>query len=149
MTASYKPTTQTMRQDSPVFRAWSRTFPATADQVHHARRGLAGFLQDSPLADDAIMCLSELVTNSIEHSNSRAPGGRVTIRATVTDEVLRVEVEDQGGPWRQLSTGWDSPGGRGLGIVAALSHAWGKTDGDAGSRAVWFEMSAGTGVPSC
>jgi hypothetical protein len=64
-------------------------------------------------------------------------------------EVLRVEVEDQGGPWRQPSTGWDSPRGRGLRIVAALSHAWGKTDDGAGYRTVWFEMSSDTGATSC
>jgi anti-sigma regulatory factor (Ser/Thr protein kinase) len=140
MTAGNKPATRAACQDFPVIRAWSDTFPATPDQVRCARRGLTGFLDGSRLTADAVTCLSELVTNSIEHSESRVPGGQVTVRATLADGRLRVEVEDQGGPWCPAATHAEGPGGRGLRIVAALSREWGKTAESARPRTVWFEM---------
>lgn len=162
MTAGNKPATRPTYRDFPAIRAWSGTYRATADQIRHARLGLSSFLGDSPLTADAVTCLSELVANSIEHSNSRRPGGQVTVRATLATGRLRVEVEDQGGPWGQPATNADSPRGRGLHIVGALSWAWGKTGNGARSRTVWFEMGAslaasdtpagydsGTEVPPC
>ena len=59
--------------------AWSRTFPATPEQAREARRFLAAILDGRP-ADDAILCLSELVTNACLHSRSHQPGGRLTVR---------------------------------------------------------------------
>ena len=53
---------------------WSRAFPATPTQVREARRFLAGILDGRQAADDAILCLSELVTNATIHSHSRQPG---------------------------------------------------------------------------
>ncbi|HUY51489.1 MAG TPA: ATP-binding protein [Streptosporangiaceae bacterium] len=52
---------------------WSRSFPAQPDQVRHARRFLAQVLDGCPAADDAILCLSELTSNALTHSNSRKP----------------------------------------------------------------------------
>ncbi|HEV2376456.1 MAG TPA: ATP-binding protein [Streptosporangiaceae bacterium] len=144
MTAGNKPATRATYQDFPVIRAWSDTFPATPEQVRHARRGLTSFLDGSPITADAVTCLSELVTNSIEHSESRAPGGQVTVRATLAAGRLRVEVEDQGGPWCPVTTNAGGLGGRGLRIVAALSRDWGKTAQKARSRTVWFEMGSGS-----
>jgi hypothetical protein len=142
MTAGNTSATRLTYRDFPMIRAWSGTYRATADQVRQTRRGLSSFLGDSPLTADAVTCLSELVANSIEHSNSRRPGGQVTVRATLTTGRLRVEVEDQGGPWRQPAANADSPRGRGLRIVGALSRDWGKTGDGALSRTVWFEMGA-------
>ena len=58
---------------------WSRTFPATPEQAGEARRFLAAILDDHP-ADDAILCLSELVTNATIHSPSAQRGGCLTVR---------------------------------------------------------------------
>lgn len=59
---------------------WSRTFPALPEQVREARRFLAAVLasRDAP---DALLCLSELVTNAVVHSHSTQPGGTFTVRA--------------------------------------------------------------------
>ena len=77
---------------------WSRAFPATPAQVRKARQFLAGILDGCPAADDAILCLSELVTNACLHSRSREPGGYFRVRAETRGSHVRVEVSDQGGP---------------------------------------------------
>lgn len=80
-------------------------------------------------ADDAILCLSELVTNAIVHSRSREPDGRFSVRVHLDHGRLRVEVSDQGGPWaRPAQT--DERNGRGLLIVDQLAHAWGRDGND-------------------
>jgi two-component sensor histidine kinase len=116
----------------------SRTFSASPDQVSQARRFLARHLASFLAADDALLCVSELVSNAIVHSRSARPGGRFTVRATLTSAGLRVEVEDDGGPWQQQP----DPGGqhgRGLVIVAALAR-WGITGDGSGPRTVWFQI---------
>ena len=121
--------------------AWSQTFAATPDQVRLARRGLAAFLSGWPLESDAITCLSELVSNAIEHSESGKPGGTVAVRALLTGDRLHVAVRDQGGPWRRAGqTPSTDPRGRGLHVVTALADGWGKATGE-GSRTVWFTMT--------
>ena len=77
-----------------------RSFRASPDQVREARRFLAQVLGDCPTATDAVACLSELVTNSVLYSNSRRPKGRFIVRACLRPAGLRVEVEDEGGPWK-------------------------------------------------
>lgn len=120
----------------------ARSFPATADQVGEARRFLAQVLGDCPRAVDALACLSELATNSVLHSNSRLPGGCFIVRASVRQAGLRVEVQDEGGPWERWQER-DDQRGRGLVIVDALSSAWAIT-GDGAGRTTWFEISSRT-----
>ncbi len=94
---------------------WARTFPAVPAQVREARRFLAGLLDGGPAAGDALICLSELVSNAVVHSRSSQPGGTFTVRVRLAGQRLRVEVSDQGGPWHspgQAST--VEPNGRGL-----------------------------------
>lgn len=126
--------------------AWSRTFPATPDQVPQARRFLAELLAGSAVAGDALVCLSELVTNALCHSRSGRPGGTFTVRAALTGNTLRVAVEDQGGRWAPRPGA--SPGaqrGRGLVIVRQLARAWGRTGGSGIGRTVWFTMDLPAG----
>ena len=118
----------------------SQTFSATASQVSRARRFLACHAGHLPLADDAAVCLSELVTNAIQHSNSAQPGGHVTVRLTLTPATLRVEVSDQGGPWAPHPSTNDQRG-RGLHIVGQLATCWGTTPTVTG-RTVWFTIPA-------
>jgi anti-sigma regulatory factor (Ser/Thr protein kinase) len=101
----------------------SRTFPASPDQVAHARQFLSRFLADCPLADDALLICSELATNAILHSESRLPGGWFAVRAEVRDgDYVWLEVEDQGGRWAEDDS--SEEGGRGLEIVAMLADYW-------------------------
>jgi hypothetical protein len=118
--------TQRATTSAPL--TWSCTLPAHASQVGEARRWLARNLGNCPAADDAILCASELVTNTILHSNSRKPGGTFTIRAELhAGDYLCIDVEDSGGPWENHT----HRDGRqhGLGIVNSLATDWG-VDGD-------------------
>ena len=117
----------------------SRTFPATPDQVREARRFLASVMGEQPATDAAVLCVSELVSNAILHSNSRRPGGTFTVRASIRMGLLRAEVEDGGGRWRPRRR---RPGqhGRGLTIVGALATTWAVIGSGCGPRTVWFEM---------
>lgn len=130
-----------MRQTgtTPII-AWSRTFLATPDQAREARQFLAGILDGGPATDDAVLCLSELVTNACMHSDSHEPGGKYTVRAQLNDGTLKVEVSDSGGPWT-WSDYPDEQHGRGLLIVAQLVQAWGRTGEAASGWTVWYEMA--------
>jgi serine/threonine-protein kinase RsbW len=121
--------------------AWSRTFPATPAHVRDARRLLATILDGHQRADDVLLCLSELATNAITHSRSRQPGGFFTVRAQLDGQRLRVEVCDQGGPWRSPTRpSADEQNGRGLLIVGQLATRWGCEGHSHHGWTVWYEM---------
>jgi serine/threonine-protein kinase RsbW len=118
---------------------WSRAFPAIPAQVREARQFLCAILDDCPAADDAILCLSELVTNATVHGRSGESDGHFHVRVRLHGSQLRVEVSDQGGPWVQ-PVNTDDRNGRGLLIVDQLARAWGRTGNDQTGWTIWFEM---------
>src|SRR5262249_42658787 len=76
------------------------------------------------MADEVILCVSELAANAALHSRSGLPGGTFTVRARINPgDHAQIEVEDQGGPW--TPGGSDSEGHHGLAIVRALATDWG------------------------
>jgi two-component sensor histidine kinase len=86
------------------------------------------------------LCVSELATNAVLHSNSGQPGGSFIVRAAVHgDGRLRIEVTDQGGPWAPRPD-HDAGHGRGLLIVGRLAANWGITGDGLTSRTAWFEL---------
>jgi serine/threonine-protein kinase RsbW len=108
--------------------AWSRVFPARADQVREARAFLRAALDGCPAADDAVLCISELAANAVLHSDSRNAGGTFTVRAEVHQgDYVWIEVEDNGGAWDQRTHRDGRP--HGLDIVGALATETG-IDGD-------------------
>jgi anti-sigma regulatory factor (Ser/Thr protein kinase) len=115
-----------------------REFPGTAGQVRQARRFLAALLDGCPAADDALICVSELVTNAVLHSLSGSDGGQFGVQAVTRPGRLRVEVTDEGGPWEPAGHG-SGQHGRGLLIVEKLAARWGRDGSDYG-RTVWFEI---------
>jgi anti-sigma regulatory factor (Ser/Thr protein kinase) len=122
---------------------WSRAFPATPCQVGQARRFLAGLLGACPAADDALLCLSELAANAVQHSRSARPGGQFTVRVSRRPGWLRAEVTDAGGPW--VSRPASDRNGRGLLIVRSIADSLHVSDPGAESpaRTVAFEMRLG------
>ncbi len=114
------------------------TYPAEPRQVGLARAALAGWLGGCPQAGEAILVASEFATNSVLHSASRH-GGAFTLRAEVSRDRLRIEVEDAGGPWRDGARDDGRP--HGFDVVAAIAGAgnWG-VDGDARGRIAWAKL---------
>jgi serine/threonine-protein kinase RsbW len=116
-----------------------RVFAAQPLQVACARRFVGGVLAGLRAADDVVLCVSELASNSVLHSSSREPGGHFVVRALVSAAGrIRAEVEDRGGPW-SCDIGPDEEHGRGLLIVGGLATRWGITGSDAG-RIAWLEL---------
>jgi anti-sigma regulatory factor (Ser/Thr protein kinase) len=119
--------------------------PGHAEQVARARAFIAGALAAHGLCDE-VACLlgSELVTNAVRHSNSRLPGGTVTVTVTVAHGEILVAVTDDGGPaWPAVREGEDpcAEDGRGLLLVGQLSTRWGYHRGD-GNLTTWFQVPA-------
>jgi anti-sigma regulatory factor (Ser/Thr protein kinase) len=136
----HEPTARHATTTPPVVGA--RTFPAHPCQVGEARRFLAGVLDGCPVADDAVLCLSELASNAVLHSNSRQPGGSFTVRLEMhPGDGLRVEVADRGGPWTQPGR-VNGEHGRGLLIVSRLARDWGISGNSRTGRTVWFVLPA-------
>jgi anti-sigma regulatory factor (Ser/Thr protein kinase) len=120
--------------------------PALPEHVRTARNLIATTLGDGhPCAADGILLASELVTNSVRHSDSKRPGGSVTITVWGDASSVLVEVTDAGGASvPAVHHGRDQEGGRGLFLVEQLSARWGyRADAD-GRRVTWFEV---TGIP--
>ncbi|WP_443071773.1 ATP-binding protein [Streptomyces sp. NBC_01477] len=136
--------------------------------VAEARRRMRGdlYAQDVPetVIDDAVLILSELLSNSCRHARplgdqadamygvvEDTAGTGVGARSAAqdrgiragwaigTDGLLKVEVTDGGGPTRPRpsSPSLTAHGGRGLGIVGSLALRWGVRDGAPGEVTVW------------
>ncbi|MBL1066227.1 ATP-binding protein [Streptomyces sp. 7-21] len=91
-------------------------------------------------AEDALLVVSELVTNACLHA-----GGPEELRIAHAAKLLRVEVADrgEGGPELQTSRRAGRPGGHGMFIVQRLCLDWGTIrDADSGQKTVWAELAS-------
>ncbi|WP_380840486.1 ATP-binding protein [Sphaerisporangium dianthi] len=92
-----------------------------------------------PALDDVTLLVSEIVTNSVLHSNSR-DGGRITLAIADCRDLIHVDVVDAGGPTRpEVRADMFAEGGRGLMLVEMISYKWAVYD-DAAGRTVWFQV---------
>jgi anti-sigma regulatory factor (Ser/Thr protein kinase) len=137
--------------------------PAEPRAAALGRRWLRGVLsrwQCSELvADDAVLCLSEVVTNAVIHAGTptrvvvemeeqeghggqggHKEQGRRRVLVTVLDSGRR------GTARRRNNARIDDVGGRGLAVLDAVAAAW-NSERRAGGTAVWFEFDAGTPRP--
>ncbi|MGG7574128.1 ATP-binding protein [Streptomyces sirii] len=119
----------------------------TADRQHQtARRFVVSFAPDKarvggirritlahlglwkisgPMADNALLTVSELVTNAIRH----AGGDNIALTVVLADGELRVAVTDGNPePARIALAGDADESGRGLFIVAVIARDWGVSD---------------------
>jgi anti-sigma regulatory factor (Ser/Thr protein kinase) len=137
-------------QDVPTSSTMALTHGPTG--VAEARRRLRKELYaqgvPDPVVDDAVLILSELLSNSCRHArplggardrDSNDAGGIRAAWHTTAGGVLSIEVTDGGGPTRPspASPSLTARGGRGLGIVRTLSQHWGVRDGTSGEVTVW------------
>jgi serine/threonine-protein kinase RsbW len=115
------------------------TYPGRPENVCQVRADARSLLAGCPAADEVILCLSELAANAVRHSGSRRPGGTFTVRIdSCPGAYIRIEVEDDGGPW--LAAVPRPGGGRGLDILRALAAGWGVATSPAG-RTVWARFN--------
>jgi anti-sigma regulatory factor (Ser/Thr protein kinase) len=116
---------------------YQRTFPGHASQAARARRDIAAYLDGCPAADDAVLIVSEVVTNAIVHSNSN--GESFTVRCETFRDYVWIECEDLGGPWH-CARPHDRP--HGLDIVETLAGPgnWGTETTSSAGRIVWARL---------
>ena len=96
------------------------------------------------MVTDVELCVTELVTNSVQHANAGYQG-EVEMAVRLLPSAVRVEVGDRGDGFdaaraRHGPRG-DGGGGYGLYIVQMLAHRWGVERGDL--TWVWFEIDHG------
>lgn len=105
--------------------------------------------------DDAVLILSELLSNACRHGrplgegmNGDGGGDDGDVRAAWrVDKTgrLTVEVTDGGGPTRPVpaTPSVTAHGGRGLNIITALAESWGVRDDIRGEVTVWALVQSG------
>jgi anti-sigma regulatory factor (Ser/Thr protein kinase) len=123
------------------------TVPHERHGVSMARHALAdnlaakGVVEDD--LDDAMLVLSELVSNAIKHA-APLPTGEVRVRWSIRADVLHLEITDGGAATRPnaVVAAVSALGGRGLDIVRTVCRQWGVTEAP-DSVTVWAD------VPRC
>lgn len=89
---------------------------------------------DAGRRDDLLLMTSELVTNAVVHARTE-----VTLGVAVTQSEVIVTVHDLD-LGRQEERAHERDGGRGLGIVKALSCECGRTSQGAHGKTAWFRL---------
>ncbi|MEO3813653.1 ATP-binding protein [Sphaerisporangium sp. B11E5] len=121
-------------------RTETAAFPATGPSISEARRWLGELLEGHPRLDDAVLLLSEAMTNSLVHTDSAAIG--VTITTELNGDV-RIEVSDEGAQTLPAlhphSDDEPSPSGRGIRLIRALSSRWGFAE-QRPQSVLWFVL---------
>jgi anti-sigma regulatory factor (Ser/Thr protein kinase) len=144
--AGFVPTGQTAAHATPIGERGSVTSSAShvieldvepeSGSPRVVRRAFAVHFASRANLDDLLLCLSEVVTNSVLHA-----GPPIRVVAWIVDDTVRVEVADGSvvGPVRRTSAQF-SPTGRGLHLLDQLALNWGveiRVDG----KIVWFEIA--------
>jgi anti-sigma regulatory factor (Ser/Thr protein kinase) len=131
-------------RDSQAHQTTSVLVPPHTTAVRGARRWARAQLESWGVSEEtiasAVMCVSELVTNVVQHAGTPT---RVTME--LADQLL-VTVEDTG-TWsapRTERADHSASQGRGLALVSAVSGAMGHARGVDGST-VWFEIELDRG----
>ncbi len=105
------------------------------------RETLAG--RDGSGCDDAMIMISEVVTNAVRHTRDV-----LHLLIVMDGQSLRVEVTDDDPVVPAVpAVDLDGTGGRGLYIVDKLADCWGVTP-TAGGKTVWFEISLDGAEPT-
>jgi anti-sigma regulatory factor (Ser/Thr protein kinase) len=126
---------------------WSRSFPGLAEHLAEVRQFTQMVLGDAPGSELVLLAVSELAGNAIVHTASGAPGGQFVVHLEAFADHWRVRVDDEGSATEphvvldelDAEDDWDAESGRGLAMVASISHKWGVL-GDRDARSVWAEI---------
>jgi anti-sigma regulatory factor (Ser/Thr protein kinase) len=111
----------------------------------HARKLLSGWSLADDLVEDALLIVSELVTNAEQHAANA--GGPQEIRVATHAGRLTLAVSDrEPHPPTSVVSDYKAECGRGLAIVSALAEAYGCFITPMG-KIVWVELTASTVLP--
>ncbi|QOV41795.1 ATP-binding protein [Streptomyces chromofuscus] len=130
--------------------------PAGVGKARHRMRDQLrrGGVAESVI-DDAVLVLSELLSNACKHGRplGNALAGDGDVRAAWRLDPggrLVVEVTDGGGPTRPApaTPSVTAHGGRGLNIITALADDWGVRDDTQGEVTVWVVVHDGVRDPA-
>ncbi|MET7603991.1 ATP-binding protein [Streptomyces avermitilis] len=125
-----------------VRKPWDLAFTAEPTEVAGLRRIMRSHLGIWGLhevADEAQLCVSELVSNVITHVG---PGTPATLAVSMNGVHLRIEVHDpdtRALP-NLLNANVDSEGGRGMALVDAVADRWGVELGP-DRKVTWCELA--------
>ncbi|WP_217182227.1 ATP-binding protein [Streptomyces sp. AC495_CC817] len=128
-----------------MLKKWCRIFPGLPWQVAEARHFVAALLGDegSRLVEDAELVVGELAANAVRHTRSGWYRGWFLVVVGFSDDLVRIEVIDQGSDNEPQVRSVISPvdvGGRGLLLIAACAKDWGVKDRP-GGRCVWADLA--------
>ena len=109
--------------------------PEAAAEARRAIMKLRADL-DPPLLETLRLLVTELVTNSVRHTDCDS----ITLRVAIGKSAVLTEVTDEGPPFDPQHVIPEDPDrGWGLVLLERLAPNWGvKTEG--GSKRVWFEL---------
>ena len=122
----------------------SVSVPHARSSVSAARHALADELDangvGTPMRDDAVLVLSELVSNAIKHA-APLPSGDISVCWALRQDRLHLEITDGGALTRPQAAvaAVSSLGGRGLDIVRTVCSEWGVTE-DGNAVTVWADL---------
>ena len=117
------------------------SLPGGSEAPRAARHALAAALDGrvgQRVEGDALIVLSELVTNAIRHGGAQDASDAVAVHAALRDSALRLEVTDPGPGFEPGGHGPRPDGGYGLHLLDRLATRWGVTGGE--PVTVWVEL---------
>jgi serine/threonine-protein kinase RsbW len=115
------------RPEANIANTVSLVIPARAEYLVFCRLALVGLAQTKNIEAETLadmkLAVTEACSNSIRHAYEEG-GGTVSVRFTLEDEEIAIEVEDQGDGFEPQITRPFSPNtesGMGLAIIEALT----------------------------
>lgn len=130
--------------------AYEAHLPHSSVSVRQARARLAQDLGErdvlGTVVDDAVLILSEFVTNALRHARA-LNSDTIRVSWSLSGEgLLRIEVTDGGGTTRPVTKPYSmsvsAQAGRGLEIVDRLADRWGSQREESGDEyTVWAELA--------
>ncbi|MDF1706223.1 MAG: ATP-binding protein [Aeromicrobium sp.] len=114
-------------------------FPFARSTPGIARTKLAGFLTKNHVAssriDDALIVLSEMLTNAVSHGRP-SDDGTIEVTWSIAKGLLEISVRDhgEGNELEPIDFDNDSLSGRGLSIISQITDRW------------WVDVNGGTRV---
>ncbi len=117
-----------------------RAFAGRADQIAKARDFTRRVLASCPVLDEAMLLVSELAANALEHT-ATGRGGHFDVTIYRDQTLLIIAVKDEGSDKAPAARPLDAlaEDGRGLALVERIADRWGYCGNERG-RTIWFEL---------